>query len=120
MKNAIEKPIAGNMTQLKKMETIKKPTKSSTQNKTIIAVTIAKGISFKIPKMVVCVCSFTILFQNNEQGRGLHTSPSYSSFFILNSTFIIHNYSLYHFTFSDTNISTARITKMPRLPKSRA
>ena len=119
MKNAIEKPIAGSVTQLK-MKAIKKPTKSSTQNKTIIAVTIAKGISFKIPKMVVCVCSFTILFQNNEQGRGLHTSPSYSSFFILNSTFIIHNYSLYHFTFSDTNISTARITKMPRLPKSRA
>ena len=61
MKNAIEKPIAGSVTQLK-MKAIKKPTKSSTQNRTIIAVTIAKGISFKIPKMVVCVCSFIILY----------------------------------------------------------
>ena len=57
----------------------------------------------------------------NKGGDSTHPLPIlHSSFLILNSTFTIHNYSLYHFTFSDTNISTAKITKMPRLPNNKA
>ena len=54
------------------------------------------------------------------QRRQYHLNFHHSIFVILHSSFYILHYSLYHFTFNDTYINTAKITKMPMLPNNKA